>query len=65
LTAAETASHAARMELIVYALALVFLAGLVIASRRGNEPRHVDPDLLVEMPPLDPAVPDRDRRRPA
>jgi len=53
------------MELIVYALALVFLAGLVIASRRGNEPRHVDPDLLLEMPPLDPAVPDRDRRRPA
>jgi len=44
------------MELIVYALAfvgvlaLLLLTGLVIASRRGDEPRHVDPDLLDRPP---------------
>jgi len=57
------------MEIIVYALAavgglaLLMVAGAVIASRQGGEPRHVDPDLPVEMPPLAAAPTEYDRRR--
>jgi hypothetical protein len=58
LTGAVRPQHPAPMELIVYglaavgALALLLLAGVVFASfLQPEEPRHVDPNLLVEIPP--------------
>jgi len=51
------------MEIILYALAVIGILALVAvawfilsALFSPDEPRHVDPDLLVEMPPHDAPV---------
>ena len=58
------------MEIVVYGLAaagglaLLVVAGAVIpGTLQPQEPGHVDPDLLIEMPPLAAASSEYDRGR--
>jgi hypothetical protein len=59
------------MEFVIYPLATIGAVAVILLGAfavigllsRGDEPRHIAPDLLVEVPPLIPPEPTEYRQR--